>query len=367
MKKILVTDYLQRHSQIIIKSLEKNYKVYSFTKTKLEAKFFNVEFLKTKPNETNINILISIMKDNGIETIVPISIKDYNFFSIHKNKIESSGIQILISSYEIWSMLNDKNKTMNFATKIGVPIPKTIYLSKNKFIDEINSNLLYKIVIKSVNEGGARFVRYATNDSEAKNIIVEFEKQKKDIFSKGIIAQEYIEGQSCAYFCISKNGEIISEFGHIRERENPPTGGVSTSCKSFYHEKLFKYGKKIVMNSKYTGVCMVEFKYVKDRDEFYLIEVNPKFWGSILLPIVSGIDFPNIYMKVINNENVIKKSFKNKKIQYFLSDLSRSIRFKRDFDKFFQDFFDRNITKDIYYMGVFRYIKYNIGKKIYAK
>jgi predicted ATP-grasp superfamily ATP-dependent carboligase len=40
------------------------------------------------------------------------------------------------------------------------------------------------------------------------------------------------------------------------------------------------------------GVAMVEFKYDPETKKYWLMEVNPRFWGSLALAIASGVDFP---------------------------------------------------------------------------
>ena len=39
---------------------------------------------------------------------------------------------------------------------------------------------------------------------------------------------------------------------------------------------------------------MVEFKQSTKDGKYYLMEVNPKFWGSLELAIHAGVDFPQI-------------------------------------------------------------------------
>ena len=43
---------------------------------------------------------------------------------------------------------------------------------------------------------------------------------------------------------------------------------------------------------------MVEFKYDEKTDQPYLIEVNPRFIGSINESISSGVDFPYLLYKI---------------------------------------------------------------------
>ena len=48
---------------------------------------------------------------------------------------------------------------------------------------------------------------------------------------------------------------------------------------------------------------MVEFK-VDPRDGIpKLMEVNPRFWGSLQLAIVSGVDFPYLILKMARRES----------------------------------------------------------------
>jgi hypothetical protein len=51
---------------------------------------------------------------------------------------------------------------------------------------------------------------------------------------------------------------------------------------------------------------MVEFKKSKKDNKFYLIEVNPKFWGSHDLALESGINFPLEMINHISNLKVKK-------------------------------------------------------------
>ncbi len=51
----------------------------------------------------------------------------------------------------------------------------------------------------------------------------------------------------------------------------------------------------------WSGVAMVEFR-VDPRDGIpKLMEVNPRFWGSLQLSILSGVDFPHLLYKLVTD------------------------------------------------------------------
>ncbi len=80
---------------------------------------------------------------------------------------------------------------------------------------------------------------------------------------------------------------------HRRIRENPPTGGASSCAASFYDGKLKEYGTRLLDLLGWHGVAMVEFRYDARSGTYKLMEINPKFWGSLDLALAAGVDFPH--------------------------------------------------------------------------
>ena len=93
-------------------------------------------------------------------------------------------------------------------------------------------------------------------------------------------------------------------FVHRRLREYPMSGGPSTLRESVAAPELAELGVKLLRAMNWQGVAMVEFK-VDPRDGVpKLMEVNPKFWGSIALPIAAGIDFPFLLYRLATEGDV---------------------------------------------------------------
>ena len=71
----------------------------------------------------------------------------------------------------------------------------------------------------------------------------------------------------------------VVAFSTREDKKFPVTGGRSVAAKSIYDKKLLKIGKSIIKKLRWNGVMMLEFKYF--NNDYYLIEANPKFWGSL--------------------------------------------------------------------------------------
>ena len=107
---------------------------------------------------------------------------------------------------------------------------------------------------------------------------------------------------------------------------------------------------------------MVEFKHDQKNNRFVLIEVNPKFWGSSLLPIISGVDFPVLYVEHLLGTKVHPVNFQNKSIQFVIPDLVRGIRHPTRLFEFLTTFLNPEVSKDLSYFGLLPYLHYYVSR-----
>lgn len=188
-----------------------------------------------------------------------------------------------VSSYKI---ARDKAKTLAFAEKLGVGIPKTVF---PKDPDSMLENLRFPVVAKpAISTGKAKII---FNEDEAKKI------RRQNATSRYIL-QERVSGDGYGFFGLFKRGVMKTFFMHRRIREVPPTGGPSSAAEATYRPELLEMGSKILGRLDWHGVAMVEFKRDEATGEFKLIEINPKFWGTLDLAIASGIDFPYLAVQL---------------------------------------------------------------------
>lgn len=67
---------------------------------------------------------------------------------------------------------------------------------------------------------------------------------------------------------------------------------------------------------------MVEFRVSADGTA-YLMEVNPRFWGSLQLAIDSGVDFPWWLYLASTGQTVPEVPWQHRRVRWLLGDLDR--------------------------------------------
>jgi len=61
--------------------------------------------------------------------------------------------------------------------------------------------------------------------------------------------------------------------------------------------RLAAAGTRLLTELDWEGVAMVECKHDALNDRYYVIEINPRFWGSLQLAIDAGVDFPALLVE----------------------------------------------------------------------
>lgn len=252
--------------------------------------------------ESYMNQLLALLQSEKFDVLIPMGFRSYQLCAAHAAEIQQYA-SLTITTPQNIALASDKRLTYALAEKLGVPIPKTF---KVKSLDEVNKiETDFPVVIKSSFESGTNVVEYARNKKE---LLQKFEAMvKKHRFKPEDypIIQQYISGDGYGFFAFYENGDCRAFFMHHRLREYPVSGGASVCAESFYDEVLMEQGKKLLDELKWNGVAMVEFKKHSDG-EYKLMEINPKFWGSLELALAAGVNFPAMLLQKAANEKVIQ-------------------------------------------------------------
>ena len=93
---------------------------------------------------------------------------------------------------------------------------------------------------------------------------------------------------------MDRAGAVWATFVHQRIREYPIDGGPSTLRVSVHDDVLVDRAVRLLREMGWSGMAMVEFKRDPRDGEFKLLEVYPRFVGSLQLAVDAGVDFPRL-------------------------------------------------------------------------
>lgn len=262
------------------------------------SKFCRKAFKASDPLQDGENYswaIAEIVNREDIDVIFPMT--EQSVYCLNKAR-EQLGNHVILACAPAEKMeaVSNKYKLFQLAEKLGVPIPKTIYVTgAADFPGKKTLISGFPVVVKpafSKIEDGERIisagVMYAADQGELSRLY-----ETKPVLRYPSLIQELIVGQGTGLFTLFDRDRHLVLFSHRRLLEKPPSGGVSVLSESIpLEDEMVEAARKLLSAVDWPGVAMVEFKRDIRDGRAKLMEINGRFWGSLQLAVSSGVDFP---------------------------------------------------------------------------
>ncbi len=314
-KTILLTNGLQRKTLAVTRSLgSKGIRVICSDTTYINptafSKYCDVSLVYPNPTEKPekfVHWLIKTIGKYSCDIVFPMD--DDTMGVIVDNYEQLSKLCAFpIPSKRSYKIAAHKGSSIELAGRAGISCPKTFNIKSLDQIDEIAVNLEYPIIIKPTKSSGSRGIKRANNALELKKLY-----RKVHLEYPYPLIQEYIEPLQRYDVCLifDRKGTVKASFVQKELRQFPIDMGPSTMQESIYSQELIDMALEIMKKLKWCGV--VELEFITDRKDgkIKFMEINPRFWSSLYVSIISGIDFPDLLYK-IGTTGTVEETFEYK-------------------------------------------------------
>ncbi len=239
--------------------------------------------------------LLGIARQDHARTLVPQSERE--IFTVVNDEAFGDALSLPVVDPPTLETVRDRKRLLERAAALDVPTPEWRPLTdwnswespsvvKSRYsILETESGLFYPSV--ELVEPGRR------PDVEA---VVERMKHEP-------LVQRYVpNGTEFGFFAVYDHGDPMVTFQHRRVRSRNYVGGASAHRTAVDRPELERLGTRLLDDLDWHGPAMVEFRRNDHTGQYKLMEINPRFWGSLALPVAAGVDFPWIYYRLSNGE-----------------------------------------------------------------
>lgn len=302
MHDILITDGHQRKTLSAVRSLgSKGLKAACCESTRMNPSCFSKYcsgFYKTpgpeQSDEAYLEQLVTIIRDNRIDILMPMDDRTTGI-AVRNSEYLREFCGFALPAAENYAIISDKRSAFDHAVLAGLNCPATV----NSMIDgdsdmpEI-SGLGFPLIIKPRHSSGSRGMRVVRDK-------VSFAEEYRKISASypDPLVQEFIEIVDKIDVCMifNKKNEMRACLVQKELRNYPDPLGPSTIQETIIDEKAVALALEFMKDIEWTGP--VEIEFVKDKNgEYYFLEANTRFWASLELSVLSGVDFPYLYFMI---------------------------------------------------------------------
>ena len=196
---------------------------------------------------------------------------------------------VLAAPPAVLDALNDKEIVHARAETLGIPVPREYGGVPERYPVVIKPHCGEKFGLKAKD-------RYAVaeNESDFREKLAAMRR-----YDPAPLVQEKVVGAGAGVsLLLDREHRLVAALCHRRIREYPVTGGPSTCCESFYDRDMIADAYSLLRSFDFEGLAMVEFKGA------YVLEVNPRIWGSFPMTECAGSDMTVRYARAAAGETL---------------------------------------------------------------
>jgi predicted ATP-grasp superfamily ATP-dependent carboligase len=216
-----------------------------------------------------------------------------------------------LPDYETFVVAIDKWKLAGFLEKYDVPHPKTIMYSAATSDDEVR-RLRFPVIIKPTNQGNAMGIDLYQDPDK---LLTFLKAQTKHEY----ILQPYIKGYDIDCSLLALDGKILAYtiqkgivFSEVKFR-------AAVGIEFVFEEKVIRIVEKMMKLMNWSGVAHIDLRFDELEDMPKVLEINARYWGSLLGSKNAGVNFPLLAIKTLRNETFEKPDYKRNR--YFMGKL----------------------------------------------
>lgn len=252
-----------------------------------------------------VDAVVAVLDGTEFEAVIPTRDDTTTVVARFKERLGATGTTVGVEDWERFRLVADKARTFELAADLAVPTPTTRAPESVAEVEAIAEDFDYPAVVKSrskhVRVDDERLDTQIVGDDHYADSPAELVETYRQLLAENDsfrqtppIVQEYVPGQTTTTVGVADDGEFLTHFQERRLRTTPASGGSSTLIRGFRDETLREYAEEVVAALEWTGPIQVEFMRTLD-DDFALIEVNGRYWGSTPLAVASGVDIPAVH------------------------------------------------------------------------
>ena len=226
--------------------------------------------------------------------LVPTS--DSSLAQLLRHAGDFEGIGIAIPNGEAAATFTDKILTRELARSVGVPTAKggPVELVQGKW--KLKADIELPMVLKR-----RQPYQCGEDDQKADVLLIGSERDLQRGISSGRydLGEALIPGFCRGISILARRGEVLVAHQHRRLRQKHATGPSSSRISEHCELQLLEWTARLAKATMLTGVAMFEYRHDPASGETVLLEVNPRFWGSLPLALASGADFPALWLDML--------------------------------------------------------------------
>jgi predicted ATP-grasp superfamily ATP-dependent carboligase len=280
---------------------------------------------KGNDDETKLTAIYDAVKKTQADIVLPVDTQTIRLLSAHSASLQSIAALALVPTVEAIDIAANKWLLAEWLKEHQIACPVTILYRPGPAFEQELSTLTFPVLLKPTQQIGdlgigGRGIKIFDTPSELlefcnENIMIEY------------IVQAFIKGYDMCCSVLCREGKIEAYTiqkgfmaSHVRFKPDVGTDFIDNT-------DAYDVIKNLVAKMNWTGVANFDLRYDEEDQQVKVLEINPRFWGSLLGSFCAGVNFPYLSCLAGLGQTIPKTDFKP--IRYVTGEAAAAILYQR--------------------------------------
>ena len=224
------------------------------------------------------------------DIILPVDEPATHFVSVHRQSVAEIAALPPIPELAAFDTVVDKWLLAQLLSESGIPGPATILCTAD---DEFERNLRdfqFPVLIKPTRARGGEGIQRFDTPSDLLGALSDIAATS----SYQYVVQTFIHGYNVDCSVLCDDGKILAYTIQRGFVGGSQSFAASAGIDFIHHDQVFDVIGKLVSATKFSGIAHVDLRYDRQEEQAKIIDVNARYWGSLIGSLVVGVNFPHL-------------------------------------------------------------------------
>jgi predicted ATP-grasp superfamily ATP-dependent carboligase len=220
------------------------------------------------------------------DVVMPVN--DDISLSLMKDRIKYPCI-LPLPEYPVLQKAIDKSMLLEHAQEQGIPCPNSILVRKSDDANPITRKYGFPLILKPVSSFGGKGIYVIHSREQLDSVLADAIRN----FGAMILQEKIPFTRKFTVGCLCNKDSKARRMVVLEEIRNYPLATGPACCvETIRCPEIVYYSRKLLESLGYFGIADIDFVIDSRDGKPKLLEINPRFWGSLQGAILAGVDFP---------------------------------------------------------------------------
>lgn len=240
-------------------------------------------------HQARLEAISELTREAKVDIILPVGEEGVLFAATEREALARLAALPPLPDPESLRIARNKWLLNHFAREHGLPAPASVLVSPDVAFDRCLSELEYPVLLKPTSLTDGQGIRRFEGPAEVLRFL---DGQDRASFTGGYLVQSYVPGSDIGLSVLCREGDILAytiQRGIISAAHR---FGPLMAMEFIRHEQVLEIGRKLLTALRWNGVAHIDFRHDSRDGQVKIIEINARYWGSLLGSLVAGVNFP---------------------------------------------------------------------------